>query len=448
MLKFLFFCLFILFIIYDFYLTIIFISISFFFIIFCLKFSIIEYFLYNFFINRKFSLGLIFLTFYIIFLFFLSINYVEETKDKKYFIIISYFILIILLFCFNVSRLFVFYIFFESSLIPIYLIIIGWGYQPERLKASLYIFFYTIFFSLPLIILMFYIYKIKSNNFNFFMIYNIFYINLNILDILIYLCFTLAFLVKLPLFFLHIWLPKAHVEAPVGGSIVLARILLKLGLYGIYRMLFLINYLNYIIKNSYICFSLLGGLIASIICLYQYDLKVLIAYSSVAHIGITIASLITLRDVGISGAYSISLAHGFCSSGLFFLSYCNYKRHRRRRFFINKGLLNFTPYLILFWFFFCIINISVPPFLRIFSEIIIIISIISFSFIYIIIIFFILFFSCVYSIYLFSIITHGRLNKFNYSIIDGLIIELFILFLHFIPLFFLIFLIDFSLLII
>lgn len=146
----------------------------------------------------------------------------------------------------------------------------------------------------------------------------------------------------------HIWLPKAHVEAPVGGSIILARVLLKLGLYGFYRILFFFSFLPNFYLTFYFVFSLCGGLFSSFICLTQCDLKVLIAYSSVSHIGVSISSLITLSRYGEMGIYSMALSHGFCSSGLFYLSYINYRRVGRRRFYLNKGLINSIPFIILF----------------------------------------------------------------------------------------------------
>jgi NADH-ubiquinone oxidoreductase chain 4 len=155
-----------------------------------------------------------------------------SNKSLFLFLSVNFFILLFLVLSFIRAKIINFYIFFEASLIPIFLLIIGWGYQPERLQAGIYILFYTLFASLPLILVILFL---KSEVEYFYERFNIF--SINYLNNLILVIIILAFLVKLPMFFFHLWLPKAHVEAPVAGSMILAGVLLKLGGYGLWRLL-------------------------------------------------------------------------------------------------------------------------------------------------------------------------------------------------------------------
>jgi len=134
-------------------------------------------------------------------------------------------------------------------------------------------------------------------------------------------------------------LPKAHVEAPVSGSILLAGILLKIGTYGLYRSLYFINQNDIeVIINILIRIRIFGALYSALICFRQVDLKALIAYSSVCHIGFLLSAIFTLRKIRIFGALSIILGHGFCSRGLFFIVNLFYERVHTRRILLLKNI--------------------------------------------------------------------------------------------------------------
>jgi len=181
--------------------------------------------------------------------------------------------------------------------------------------------------------------------------------------------YIFAFLVKLPLFCVHLWLPKAHVEAPVAGSIILAGLLLKLGRYGIWRILSYIVSKVYNLSPFFMVLGLVGGLIVRFVCTMQVDMKALVAYSSVVHIGILVCGLVCLIDFGFEGSACIIIGHGVVSSGLFYLVGCLYERTRRRSLFINKGITVVIPSLTRLWFILCIFNIRAPPSVNLLREI-------------------------------------------------------------------------------
>lgn len=289
------------------------------------------------------------------------------------------FLLIILFLTFRVTNIFLFYLFFEGSLIPTLILIIGWGYQPERILAGMYLLFYTLFVSLPLLLGIFYIY---IENYRI-IIYFLKFINLD--NYILYLCIILAFLVKIPIYFVHLWLPKAHVEAPVSGSIILAGIMLKLGGYGLLRLIIFLQKINFKLNYIFIVIRLLGGLYISLKCFCQVDIKSLIAYSSVAHIRIVIRGIIIINYWGFLGSYIIMIGHGLCSSGIFCLANILYERLHSRSLYINKGLINFIPSIRLWWFLLVSSNMAAPPRLNLIGEIRLINRSVSWSWISIII---------------------------------------------------------------
>lgn len=405
------------------------------FIFFIYFFIFLKNFSFNYFFNYlSLFLGLDILSFFLVLLRFWICALIVLAREKIFkineysnlFLIVILILIIRLYITFRRINLLIFYLFFEIRLIPTLILIIGWGYQPERVEAGIYLLFYTLLFSLPIIISIFYYYR-NSYRLEFFLFKN--------LDITyLYVFIIIIFIVKIPIFFIHLWLPKAHVEAPVAGSIILAGIMLKLGGYGLCRLIVMFVRVGIKYNIIFIVISLVGGFIVSFICIRQRDIKSLIAYSSVAHIGIVLRGIITINFWGIWGALVMILAHGLCSSGLFCLANISYERLHRRNLYLNKGLLNIIPRLSLWWFLFRSSNMAAPPSLNLLGEIILINRLVRFRWLTMIFLSLISFFRAVYSLFLFSFRQHGKLNSRNYSFYIGYVREYLLLFLHWFPL--------------
>nr|APT41436.1 NADH dehydrogenase subunit 4 [Psychodopygus squamiventris maripaensis] len=383
------------------------------------------------------SYGLILLSIWIMGLMMMASEKIYYyNKQESLFMLLLLSLLILLILTFSTSNIFLFYLFFEGSLIPTFFLILGWGYQPERLQAGLYLLFYTLLASLPLLITILYFYM-KINSLDYF-----FYNMVNSFNFYIYMSLVMAFLVKMPMFMVHLWLPKAHVEAPIAGSMILAGVLLKLGGYGLIRVLMIIQ--NFCMKMNFmwVSISLVGGSLVSLLCLCQTDMKSLIAYSSVVHMGIVIGGVMTMTYWGFSGSYGLMIAHGLCSSGLFCLANIIYERSGSRSLLINRGLMSLMPSLVLWWFLLSSMNMAAPPSLNLLSEISLLNSIVMWSWVSMIMLFFISFLGAAYTLYLYAYSQHGK-YALNYGVVSSSIREFILMILHWVPLNLLIMKVDY-----
>nr|YP_010692569.1 NADH dehydrogenase subunit 4 [Tricentrus fulgidus]WBV77310.1 NADH dehydrogenase subunit 4 [Tricentrus fulgidus] len=374
------------------------------------------------------SYGLIILSFFIISL--MNLSSCSLVVDG-FFSFINYLICLLLFLIFSSVNLILMYISFEFILVPLVILILGWGYQPERLRSGIYLFFYTLFGSLPLFIFILHVY------YNLYVSCFVIGLSFNF-NFIIHLSVILPFLIKFPMFILHFWLPSAHVQAPISGSMILAGLMLKIGGYGLIRFIYLneIFFYNY----GFIWFSLglLGCLMVSILCLVQVDIKCLIAYSSVAHMSLCLMGILTMTNFGFFGSFIMMLSHGLCSSGLFCLANICYLRIGSRSLYLIKGMIFFMPSISFFWFLFSCFNMGCPPSINFLSELMIIISSLyyfGYSFLYL---FLSSFFCACFCFYLYSCSQHGFFND-GFSYCNVYVSEYLLLFNHFYPLLMLLF---------
>nr|AZL93420.1 NADH dehydrogenase subunit 4 [Scelio sp. ZJUH_2016028] len=379
----------------------------------------------------KVSFILIMLTIWMLVLMILS--FINDKVNNLYInLILMMFMLLSLFIFFSSIDLIKFYLFYEIGLIPIFILIIGWGKQPERLGAGIYMILYTVIISLPFfLILMFVYYNLNSLSIMIFILGDSMIV---MGSYIMYIYMIFIFLVKLPIYFIHVWLPKAHVEAPIYGSMILAGVMLKLGGYGFMRIFFMFKKMIFSYNMFFMIFIFWGGVIISLMCLRQIDLKMLVAYSSVVHMSMVIVGMMTGFESGMVGGLIMMVAHGLCSSALFCLLNLNYKRNNSRLLFFNKGMYLVYSNLSLMWFIFCVINMAAPPSINLASEILMILSLYKFSMYFIFFILIFSFFSGVYSIYLYSFTQHG-ITFFSWGISNFMFIsEYTLMFLHLYPL--------------
>lgn len=308
-----------------------------------------------------------------------------------------------------------FYVFFEFSLVPIVFIVISWGYQVERIRASYYLLVYTLVGSFPFLFVLRFNYLLDLSllwgNLFFFRAWEYFFY-------FFFFIVVFSFLIKLPSYGLHLWLPKAHVEAPATGSIILAAVLLKLRVYGLYRFVVLFPQFLNRSQNFLIGYLLWGAFLRAFLCAIQVDLKSLIAYSSVRHMGAIAGGFFLNDNFAILGVWIVVLAHGFCSSLLFFLRGVSYQIFGTRQIFLIRGCQNLARRISFFWILGLVINFSVPPFLRLMGEFPIFFSLYSHTWVWFFVLGMLIFFVSYFCVYLFRVIVHGGSRKKNVRFFD------------------------------
>ena len=285
-------------------------------------------------------------------------NWYSITDNIKTYMVIILLLEMLLIFVFLVLNIFLFYIFFESTLIPLFLLIGIYG-SYNKVRASFYLFLYTLLGSLFLLICILYIISLIGLPY----FDTLFKTNLNYnTQLILFYGIFIAFAVKTPVIFLNNWLLKAHVESPLGGSIILAAIVLKLSLYGVFRLILPIipkASINYTYIVYMIC--VITIIYASISTLRTIDIKELIAYSSVSHAAVYLLGVFSNTIQGLEGSIVLGLGHGFVSSGLFIcVGGILYDRSHTRLISVYKGLAQIMPLFSIFFFILCLSNAGTP----------------------------------------------------------------------------------------
>lgn len=329
-------------------------------------------------------------------LFILGVVLLRESNFML--LLLSEVLVVVCVFFFVPSNVILIYMYFELSMFPILVIILGYGSQIEKINSSYYLIFYAALCSFPFLFVYFK---------RFFFI-SLVYFDFNLSWEMVFVL-SLRFMIKFPVYFLHLWLPKAHVEAPTTASMLLAGLLLKLGTAGFLRIL---GCLSFVHNNVWIVLAFLGIILASFCCMFQSDAKALAAYSSITHIRFVLMALVFIIMSGKTGGVILMLAHGYTSTLMFYLVGEFYHVSGRRmvyymsRFF-GSGMIMALLFAVVF-----LSNIGTPPSLSFLSEFIVIsssLNMMKFSFWVLFVYFFSAFY---YSIYLLtrSVMGKGYVN--------------------------------------
>jgi NADH-quinone oxidoreductase subunit M len=251
-----------------------------------------------------------------------------------------------------------FYVYFEATLIPMFIIIGVWG-GPNRVYAAVKFFLYTLLGSFLMLVALIYLYNAAQGSFSLLDYYEL---PLSLAEqVLIFIAFFMAFAVKVPMWPVHTWLPDAHVEAPTGGSVVLAAIMLKLGGYGFLRLsLPILPDASQYLAGFVIALSLIAVVYIGLVALVQSDLKKLIAYSSISHMGFVTLGLFIFNPHGMEGAVVQMISHGFVSGALFLCVGVLYDRLHSRQIADYGGVVNTMPVFAAFFMLFAMANSGLP----------------------------------------------------------------------------------------
>jgi len=279
-------------------------------------------------------------------------------KDLKEYLIAFLLLEFFLIGVFCILDLLLFYIFFESVLIPMFLIVGVWGSRERKILASYYFFLYTLLGSVVMLLAILYIYyQVGTTDYEMLLAFSFSELEQKFL----WFAFFLAFAGKVPMVPVHLWLPEAHVEAPTAGSVILAGVLLKLGTYGFIRyQIPLFPNASFFFTPLVYTISVIGVIYTSFTAIRQSDFKRIIAYTSIAHMNLVMIGIFSFNSIGIEGAIFQSLSHGFVASALFLVIGIVYDRYHTRIVKYYSGLAMVMPIYIMVFVFFTMANIAFP----------------------------------------------------------------------------------------
>jgi proton-translocating NADH-quinone oxidoreductase chain M len=345
-------------------------------------------------------------TFLFIIVIMTSFSYNYRLKEK---FLLLFFLELLLINSFLAIDLLVFYLLFESVLIPMYLLIGIWGSQKNKIFAAYQLFLYTLLGSFFFLICIIIIYNIYGTG-------NIFFLKSQQmsfeLESLLFLLFFVSFSVKIPIFPFHLWLPKAHVEAPTTGSVLLAGVLLKLGSYAFIRFsLFLFPNASLYFAPLVMSLAMISIIFASFSTVRQIDLKRIIAYSSISHMNFLVAGIFSNNLQGISGSLLLQIAHGLSSSALFICIGILYERYHTRNIYYYRGISSVMPLFSLMFFVFNLANLGFPGTVNFVSEFLLVVGIFNYSIIFGLLSLIGIFYSVIYSMVLITRVLYGQFTS-------------------------------------